>query len=547
MGKDLHNDNFEDFIKKNLEGFDDEPSDAMWDRIAPVIPPKPSTNWSAYVLPTVLVLSLALVTFFGVKMYEYKSTSEILTEELKHTNHKIDALTDKVEHFSNDKENGTIAENSTTVPQIDENVIIKENKKIKTKHKRGEELNVSSNILNQNTTTQTQKSKPSPSSTNPLKDRKGQNIANRSQVNNGSNIPTNSVGNRINTASNTPVSNILENENNDKKQQALESGLNNKLNNPIKKAVENTIINNGITPLKTDLELLATLNIKPYFPTISPNITGIEMEEDKKSGFFKTSSITFFVAPTIIKNNIRPERNSGLPPPPNTTPKPEETIRLGKSIGVKFNTGLSERLSLTVGGVYSKSSFDFKTKHKLRYNKDNEENLSTDKMSNNIDYSGSSTYGEYSVGLDVTRLTNSTINQNEEIEVELDATVDVELMTIPIYLTYKIVNQDKFSIGLKGGMSYNKIIGNDLVINDFKINRDGIEVKEFGTQTAPKPTQNMSFNVVSGVVLDYALTDNWGLSLEPTWSSALSDNNRGALGRTKSSIFSLEAGVKYTF
>jgi hypothetical protein len=222
-------------------------------------------------------------------------------------------------------------------------------------------------------------------------------------------------------------------------------------------------------------------------------------------------------------------------------------VKMGKSIGLKYARNLNEKWSLTIGGVFTNSSYNFHSKHNLKYDKNTETDLSTDKVSNNIDYSGSSTYGEYSVGLDITRLKNTGINQDEAIDIELDATASVKSISIPIYATYNLFHQNKLSIGLKGGASYNKLISNKLAINDFKIAKEGIEIKDVQLKESPKPTQKNSFNAITGLTLNYQVINNWSISVEPTWSAALSDNNRGVLGRTKSSTFGLEIGLKYGF
>jgi hypothetical protein len=144
-------------------------------------------------------------------------------------------------------------------------------------------------------------------------------------------------------------------------------------------------------------------------------------------------------------------------------------------------------------------------------------------------------------------LRNSAINQNEEIDIEVDATANVKSISIPIYAIYNILNQNKLSVGLKGGMGYNRLIINRLDITDFKINREGIEINDIRLSDSPKATQRNSFNAITGIVLDYQLVNNWSISVEPTWSAALSDNNRGRLGRTKSNTFGLEVGLKYSF
>jgi sensor c-di-GMP phosphodiesterase-like protein len=118
LGKDLHNDNFEDFIKKNLESFDDEPSDAMWERIAPIIPTKPGVNWQGFIMPTSLVVSVVLLVFLGWKIQQYKSTSQSLTKALERSNEQIEQLknfstNENLDSILNVAENFNSTENTT--------------------------------------------------------------------------------------------------------------------------------------------------------------------------------------------------------------------------------------------------------------------------------------------------------------------------------------------------------------------------------------------------------------------------------------------------
>jgi hypothetical protein len=496
LGKDLHNDNFEDFIKKNLESFDDEPSDEMWERIAPIIPPKPGINWQGFVLPTSLVVSVVLLVFLGWKMQQYKSTSQSLTEALQQSNEQIERL-------KNSSEN----ENSSRGLGINKN----ENENLF--------------INREESTSQTNDN----NSINFSKTAKSTIRENRNDENK---ITLNQKAKSIN--GNVPNFSAITKENIEVPPFKIE--------NFVPSFTRNDVL---INKINFEAKPLAMLQLKPIFRQISRDIFGVNIPvKEKKIKTNQNQSITLFIAPTILKNNIRPSKFGGNFP---SRPDQKEVTRMGKSIGLKYNRSLNDKWSLTIGSVFTNSSYDFYSKHNLEYDKNSEIDLSTDKVSNNIDYSGSSTYGEYSVGLDITRLRNSAINQDENIDIELDATATIKSVSIPIFATYNLWNQNKLSLGLKGGMSYNKLISNKLDINNFKIHKEGIEIKTVQLKDSPKPTQKNSFNVITGIALNYQLVNNFSISVEPTWSAALSDNNRGILGRTKSSTFGLEIGLKYGF
>jgi hypothetical protein len=502
LGKDLHNDNFEDFIKKNLEGFDDEPSDAMWERIAPIIPPKPGINWQGFLLPTSLVVSVFLLMLLGWKMQQYKSISQSLTEALERSNEQIERL-------ENSSENKNENENSSRGLGTNENENLFINREKSTSQTND------NNYINF--------SKVAESTTRENKNDENKITLNqKAEINNGNILNFSTITKEDIEVPPFKIENFVP--------------------NSIPIFMPNDV---SINQVNFESKPLAMLQLKPIFPQISRDIFGVNIPvKEKKIKTNQSQSITLFIAPTVLRNNIRPSKVGGNFP---SRPDQKEVAKIGKSIGLKYNRRLNDKWSLTIGGAFTSSSYDFHSKHNLKYDKNSETDLSTDKVSNNIDYSGSSTYGEYSVGLDITRLRNSAINQDENINIELDATATVKSVSIPIFATYNLLNKNKLSIGLKGGFSYNSLITNKLNINNFRINKEGIEIKAVQLRDSPKPTQKDSFSAITGIALDYQLINNFSISVEPTWSAALSDNNRGILGRTKSSTFGLEIGLKYGF
>lgn len=531
MGKNLHNDDFEDFFKKHLEGFDGEPADDMWERIEPVIPPKPGIAWSAYAMPSALILTLGLLVFVGLKMFEYKKTSEDLTE--------------KLEQSSPDIKNGIKAIETIENKSLDD------------------ESNLNSDNLN--------RTKPTNQTTTKISTLNIDNVE-------SSTTKTNELYTK-NTITKTP-NNVIQNTN---QSQGNNTTLTTKTNyeQTINKS---QIIENPILPtlpkinesvIETNEETSSNANNKPIAKVdktfdwkllaMKPssimtknnwqlNNTVFIEEEFIEEKLTNRNSVTLFIAPTIIKNNIRPpappKGNNPPPPPPNNPrprPIPTEKVKLGQAIGVKYGYDLTDKLTLNIGGMYANASYDFNTRHYLPYNKDTEEDISTDKAGNTVDYSGSSTYGEYSIDVDVTRLKDNDVTQDEEIDIKIDATAKIHSIIVPTYLTYELFEVNGFSLGLKGGMSYNNVIHNDLKINDFKIEKQGFEVEDVRLKKQPKPSKNGTINTLSGVVLAYNIQDKWSFVVEPTWSSAISDNHKADFGRTKSNIFNVDIGLKYNF
>ena len=543
MGKDLHNDNFEDFFRKHLESFDDEPSDAMWERIEPVIPPKPGIIWSTYALPSALILSVALLIFVGVKMFQYKQTSETLTEQLERSNKEIQSLTEQ-----------TIVPNDNSIEESIKEVNENQSKENSIENTVSNEASIidrttNNSIINNEKTKTTEQTIEQQFGNNPKKEsnNSSESLTKKDKLNSvettissigkASDNSTTLVPNKIS------IPNIVE---------ELTPTRNQKQTQNPQATIDKTF---NISPLvMRNSEFIFDKNWSINQNNV-PNIPLPKEDDDnnKKTGEVK-NHITAFAAPTILKNNIRPPRPSGNPPPnppnpPNNQPPPipTETVNVGKAIGFKYGREITDKLTLNIGGMYANTNFDSHTRHRLSYNKDSEQDLNTDKVSNNIDYSGSGTYGDYKLDLDITRRRNNNINQGEEIDIEINATTQIHAIIIPAYVTYEMFNIGDFSIGLKGGVSYNNIVKSDMQVTDFKIKREGFEVRDARLGQRPKPSKKWNLNMISGVSVAYDFNDNFALVVEPTWSYTLSDHHKADFGRTKSNILNVEVGVRYSF
>lgn len=522
MGKDLHNDDFEDFFKKHLENFDDDPADYMWEHIEAAIPPKPGFAWSAYALPAALILSLTLLIFVGFKMFEYKKTSEDLTEKLEQSNRDVSFFSD-----TSTENNNVLISKDAEIDKVVKEKAINEAIIMKSETETDDKLlkkntNRSASEINKITKNKT-------FSNSLLETAKRAKVTTKTNDNNSNNaIDTNPLL--------IPISPNIGKEQTKSNIEVLQNS-----NKPIA-AIEDKVEWN-LLAMKSS-SVLSTDNWQLNNGLQLNNSLKAEKKEDR-------NSITLFVTPTILKNNIRPPKpssgNNPLPPPSHPRPVPTENIKLGQAIGVKYGYDLTDKLSLNIGGMYANTSYNFSTRHFLPYNKNTEQDISTDKAGNTIDYSGSSTYGEYSVDADITRLRDNGVVQNEEININIDATAQIHSVIVPIYMTYKILERNDFSIGIKGGLSYNNVIQNSLEINDFNIEKPGFEVEEVRLNRRPEPSKNGTINTLSGVVLAYDFQDNWSFMVEPTWISALSDNHKADFGRTKSNMLNVDIGLKYSF
>ena len=123
MDKDLqHNkdnnnrkDPLEEFFQKELEAFRANPSDDMWERIAPVIPPKPSNGFLRFMNTNKHWLSLAATLLLfcvlaSAGYYIYQNQFLALNNEIKKQQESIDSLQGKVDDLN--KQLGVSSEKS---------------------------------------------------------------------------------------------------------------------------------------------------------------------------------------------------------------------------------------------------------------------------------------------------------------------------------------------------------------------------------------------------------------------------------------------------
>lgn len=515
MGKKLHNDDFENFFKNHLENFDGEPSDDMWSRIEPVIPEKSRSTWPSFLLPFALLFCSLLLIIVGNRMFEYKKNSEDLMEKLEQSNRDVQDLNERLT-LQNEALLSTDAA-SITVSKANENIEKEQNTAAANSSFGNSSINFSQE---KNTTT----------------------TSHKSQIN-----PVNTA----NFLSEQPI--IIDSV------QQLEDADKTVPSSPMKQIdlynlesnTKPTLKKTGPMAIIDDLHLLdmkhSTVHFQNNWELTSPILLEQPLPKDKS---LPKNSIAFFVAPSILKNNIQPARPSiGGPPPPlnHPHPIPTEKVRLGRAIGVKYGIDISDKLTLNLAGMYARSMYGFSTRQLLRYRQDTETDISGNRAINTIDYLGESTYGEFGIDAEITRMKDNGIAQNDDINIKIDATANIHSIAVPVYLSYKIFEVEGLSIGLKAGLSYNNLIKNDLKINDFEIEQQGFEVQNTTLKARPVPSKKGGISTLTGVTLAYEFQENYALTIEPTWTSAISDNHQADFGRTKSSLFNIDVGLRYAF
>lgn len=515
MGKQLHNDDFEHFFKNHLENFDGEPSDEMWSRIEPVIPTKPRKSWLSYVLPVALLMSFLSLIFVGNRMFEYKRNSEDLKEKLEQSNRDVQDLN---EQLTLQQEVQFGIDSSLQAAVTEEGSVMNNSQRA--------EAAILNSTNNAPTISQDKATK------NKV-DKQGFNTINKTSA-------------LTAKPSATSVDTVQQLENTDKIIIPSSPVEHIELHHPKRNQQSQKTVPMA---MQDDLHFLntkpSTVHFQSNWELNNAYVIDAPLSKGKS---LSSNSITFFVAPSILKNTILPVRPSVGPPPPlNRHPIPTEKVRLGRAIGVKYSHDISDKLSFNIGGIYARSMYGFSTRQLLPYRQDTEVDISGIQAANTIDYDGASTYGEFGIDADITRMKDNGIVQDDEINIKIEATANIHSIAVPVYLSYTMLEVEGLSVGLKAGLGYNNLIRNDLKINNFEIEQQGFEVQNTTLKRRPVPSKKGGISTISGISLAYAFQDNYSLTIEPTWTSAISVNHQADFGRTKSSLFNIDIGLRYAF
>lgn len=135
------NDNLEKFFRKSLEDFSAEPSNDMWDRIAPVIPPKPPV-WVAWASASKWLGGLLVLSTLAIGIYYFMDSQrqvEVLREMVTSQAEVIEQLEAKMlekgeevkgENVSMDKSSDEEIASNSSVNQVERNKEFRSNKTI---------------------------------------------------------------------------------------------------------------------------------------------------------------------------------------------------------------------------------------------------------------------------------------------------------------------------------------------------------------------------------------------------------------------------------
>ena len=128
MKEQLHEDNFEDFLRNKINQFDDEPNIDMWSRIEGAIPPAPQPWIYKYLTPYSAAVSILVALTVWAVVYQYNSNQAL--------NHKLVEAADKIKVLENE-----MNQTADKSPNIQNGKIVSENIKSIVIQEKGRDTN----------------------------------------------------------------------------------------------------------------------------------------------------------------------------------------------------------------------------------------------------------------------------------------------------------------------------------------------------------------------------------------------------------------------
>jgi len=537
MKGQLHDDNFEDFIRNKINSFDGEPSSDMWERIDGVIPPKPKPVYVKYIAHISIAASFLLVVTLWAVVSQFQTEKQKLTNELEQAERKIEDL--KVQTETED-----VADKAPLNNDIDKRQREKKNlTSINSEKLPTNQVTRKSNDAKRVVKKSNPSRSPSKSDSNISKTNKKPNIpiAKNNQQNKKSNIPA-VKNNQQNKKANIPIA-----ENNQENKKEI---------NPSKKVNESRLPKQIV-----DVSGFLALEVKDIEPFLIPKVvyedrlvpplpSPLTTKKRVPKNQIKTSVSLNAQRLLVAKNNYKP-----APPPQGgqTRPHPhpqKDDFRLSKgyNVGASLNVELGKHWSVSIGANYQKETVRLRLHSRLDYNPNTETSFDDEFFINNQSYPSECAFGDLGVNVDLFRNKNSPpLPGMQPLELKLLGLHTKKTINIPVSVQYERFFGEKFSVGLRGGVAVQFLNSNEfnpmsVETSDENIVADGVRLTE-----APKLSQKLSFDALSGVSFNYKISDKIKLSVIPTAITSINEKHRSQRGSSKSTLFGIQGAITYAF
>lgn len=573
MSKDLHN-NFDDFFKKSLNNYGEEPPSEIWNNIEKNIPLKNNkkTNFKQIFSYAAIVIALFSIIYFfhsfnnklnlisqkveqnNQEIKSLKNQNDSLKLKIENQKQKIDTVfftetiyktvyydnfnsqnidnyedelaSDDLEYYNFSKDNFSQNENNSETDEYESN----ENIIDKTKESEN-------NIIQETIIEKTEFCEFEMDSINNLK------------------IPTiekyylsdiNLTPNNDNKIENIKYCNH-EPQLNDKEMNKLIAGNNKKL----KKNKHEIAKDRNIElfawlkkiDLKSDKKQDEIITAQKDIEKNNENETSVQLSEkvfenekidesknsskdiviidnkDIKSSekhFFNNFSIGIQTTGIINSKGMRinPPKN------PNIQPKNKEFVQLSHQNTLIFGFSNSRRLEILSGIGYSIINHKIKNDLIINYDSQNEHILPNGEIATRYSTDFSNPFGVSVAYFDIIKQQEHIITENE-LNAEFFIYQQVKRINIPIIFKYYLINY-KIGFNINSGLEANFVISQTSKIEDFKINESELRLKE-NSLTVNKLPNKCLVEVFLGFGLNYRFLNGFNFYFEPKISSIVNN------------------------
>ena len=520
----LHENNFEDFIKNKINEFDELPSSDMWERIEGVIPPKPKPAIVKYFTPISVAASVVLVVALWAAVYQFQSQNQQLSKKLDKASQQIEELNLQVQEL-NSNTNETIVENKAI-----ENTTVTSNSDAIDSQKEVINPSISSNTNNsiQNNTPKKSKSPISFIQANAPK-----------SIND--NYPANQK-----TATSLPMaiqevekqSSILQ----ENQQLTIEKERTSTVNQqPLNKQNDKVFADNiDFIESKSLSELgyISTLNKIISVAPLAPNTNNVRKAD------LSNWSLTLMTGPLWSRSNQRPK--PGQNPSPDFR-KPDEMSRMGLANSFKVNYQINNRWAVSSGLNYQREIVNLNIHQKVPYNQGGEIPFDDDFMIANHNFQANCNYGSMGINVDFFRDRARNPIGNAPIDVAVKGFHKKRSVNIPFTAQYYFNPESRVKIGLKGGLAAQLLLSSEFEPTQVEVSEEGVIAQGVTLTQSPQLSERASLDGIVGTQVLYKLNDHIQFNFEPTLVWALTDKHRSPNGNTKSGYGATQFGLTYLF
>lgn len=501
MKGNLHEDNFEDFIKNKINEFDDAPSNDMWNRIEGVIPPKPTVSIIKYLTPIAVAASVALVVIaMWWVVSDFKNENAVLSEELKEATNKIEKLSNRVEEMQ-----PIIEQKASKEEKTDENQTLASTQNI---------------------------------------------VSNHAQTAVKNDLPPNRVNNFSNKKEKTINSSIFSSD--EKTTQKKVNKTNIFAENSQTTKAKEAILAVNSAPLSEDL--------KNY---LSSDINYLEQKQITVLAFSSHPNEDRMVEPLKIEEEtkrvkakgnwsagvtVRPFKNKNfIKIPPGMPRKPTERQAIGLALGGQVAYQFNENWSVSVGLARQSENAEIQIPNRVNYDKGNEIPFDAEFNICNHNYSANSPYGEFNVNVDLFRNKNKSLNDGAPLELNLVGIYEKRSLNLPITVQYQ-KSIKKLKLGGKLGVSPQFTLANQFIATQVNVGEEGVLAQGVKLSQSADFNKKLNFDGIVGLTAAYALTKSWTLSVEPTSYISLKNKFRSTKGSSIQTASSgVQLGLSYQF